>query len=86
MDWDINDGSYVYHGVALDTKPQIEHIVRLCKSDYEFDIKIVDINGDLFQGNIVRIGPEPALGTTDLKRGDLVFFKDNNIQRLSSNA
>lgn len=86
MEWDINNGSYVFHGVALDTKPQIEHIVRLCKSEYEFDIEIVGNEGDLFQGKIVRIGPNPSVVTMNLKRGDLVSFKDNHIQRLSSNA
>jgi hypothetical protein len=86
MEWDINNGSYTYHGLNLDTKPQIKHITRLNKSGYEFDIEIVSVEGDLFKGKVITIGPNPCVDAINVKRGDFVSFKENNIQRLSSNA
>lgn len=87
MNWINRIGTIHYEGngnfpIDMSSVPAIDEKVRLKMDDYEFDVVIKGIDGDLYNGIVEIIGPSSTLEACGIKRGDNVSFHEKHIHML----
>jgi hypothetical protein len=85
MDWDKSTLGITYLGsVPLDTvtPPGVNNVVKISRSDYDFEIQIKRINYEVFTGVILGIEPIAEMCSLDFEIGHEVEFSYGNIKSL----